>query len=136
MYNMFVDADVLSTIHDVAGRLAASAVSAAEWASTEIGGFVHFSDERSQNRVRKILSSYTDGSLQEQEMFMRVRKERSAFLNTYMPKGKKINFLSRAMGLSSFRLAETMRANCDMRRQCTRSTWAVPVGPHSGFSME
>lgn len=54
-------------------------------------------------------------------MFMKIRKERSAFLATYMPKGKHISFLSRAMGLSSFRLAETMRANSDMRRHCKKS---------------
>lgn len=48
MYNMFVDEDVLSTIHEVAGRLTASAVSSAEWALTELGSFVHFTDEHSQ----------------------------------------------------------------------------------------
>ncbi len=48
MYNVFVDEDVLSTIHEVASRLAASAVSSAEWASTELGSFVLFADERSQ----------------------------------------------------------------------------------------
>ncbi len=48
MYNMFVDEDGLSTIHDVAGRLAASAVSSAEWASTELGSFVDFTDEHSR----------------------------------------------------------------------------------------
>ncbi|CAM9319522.1 unnamed protein product, partial [Ectocarpus sp. 12 AP-2014] len=51
LFNMFVDVEVLATIRDVAGRLAASAASAAEWASTELGSFVHFSDDRSQDRV-------------------------------------------------------------------------------------
>ncbi|CAM9318377.1 unnamed protein product, partial [Ectocarpus sp. 13 AM-2016] len=51
LFNMFVDAEVLATVWDVAGRLAASAASPAEWASTELGSFVHFSDDRSQDRV-------------------------------------------------------------------------------------
>lgn len=118
MFNMFVDADVLTTIRDVAGKLAASAASPAEWGSTELGSFVHFSDDRSQDRVRKIWSSYTDGSLQENGAFMKIRQERSSFLAKYMPKGKKLNFVSRAMGLASFRLPETMEANSKMRRQC------------------
>ena len=130
MYNMFIDKDVLSTIHDVASRLASSAATPSEWASTELGGLVRFTDDRSQDRVRKILSAYTDGSLQEKGMFMRIRKERSSFLATYMPKGKNINFLSRAMGLSSLRLSETMVANDDMRRQCKTR----PPGVISCFS--
>lgn len=118
MYNMFVHTDVLATIQDVAGRLAASATSREVWASTELGHFVHFTDDRSQDRVRKFFSSYTDGSLQEKEVFMRVRRERTSFLATYMSKDNK-NILSRAMGLASFRLGETMVANAKMRRQCT-----------------
>ncbi|CAN0216257.1 unnamed protein product, partial [Ectocarpus sp. 6 AP-2014] len=51
LFNMFVDAEVLATIRDVAGRLAASAASPTEWASTELGSFVHFSDDRSRDRV-------------------------------------------------------------------------------------
>ncbi|CAM9691691.1 unnamed protein product [Ectocarpus fasciculatus] len=53
MFNMFVDADVLATVRDVAGRLAASAASPAEWASTELGSFVRFSDDRSQDHLRE-----------------------------------------------------------------------------------
>lgn len=123
MYNMFVDADVLSTIQDVAGRLAASAVTPDLWASTELGQIVHFTDDRSQDRVRKIFSCYTDGTLQDKDVFMRVRRERSSFLATYMSQGG--NTLSRAMGLSSFRLAETMEANAKMRRKCTNQFFPV-----------
>ncbi|CAB1098062.1 unnamed protein product [Ectocarpus sp. CCAP 1310/34] len=120
LFNMFVDAEVLATIRDVAGRLAASAASPAEWASTELGSFVHFSDDRSQDRVRKIWFSYIDGSLQDNGVFMKIRQERSAFLAKYMPKGKKLNFVSRAMGLASCRLPETMEASSKMRRQYLR----------------
>ncbi len=52
MYNMFVDAEVLEMIYDVAGRLAASATSPEKWASTELGRLVRFADDRSQNRIR------------------------------------------------------------------------------------
>ena len=121
MYNMFIDKDVLSTVHDVAGRLASSSATPSECASTELGGLVRFTDDRSQDRVRKILSAYTDGSLQEKGMFMRIRKERSSFLATYMPKGKRTNYLiSRAMGLSSSRMAETMGASDELRHQCKK----------------
>lgn len=126
MFNMFVDADVLATVRDVAGRLAASAASPAEWASTELGSFVRFSDDRSQDRVRKIWSSYTDGSLQETGVFTKIRQERSSFLAKYMPKGKKLNFVSRAMGLASCRLPETMEANSKMRRQCKNELHVMP----------
>ncbi|CAM9703054.1 unnamed protein product, partial [Pylaiella littoralis] len=53
MYNMFVDADVLSTVRDVAGRLAASAASLDLWSSSELGRLVHFTDDRSQDRVHQ-----------------------------------------------------------------------------------
>lgn len=52
MYNMFVDAEVLEMIHDVAGRLAALATSPEKWASTELGRLVRFADDRSRNRIR------------------------------------------------------------------------------------
>lgn len=118
MYNMFVDADMLETIHDVAHRLAASAASPEEWASTELGRVVQFADDRSQDRVRRILALYTDGRFQEKTVFLRVRKERASFLSTYMVKGKG-NIISRAMGLASLCQAEGMSANAKMRRQCT-----------------
>jgi len=54
MYNMFVDAEMLEMIYDVAGRLAASATSPEKWASTELGRLVRFADDRSRNRVRKV----------------------------------------------------------------------------------
>lgn len=119
MFNMFVDKDALAAIHDVAGRLASSTATPAKWASTELGGLVRFTDDRSQDRVRKILSAYTDGSLQDKGVFMKIRKERASFMATYMPKSNKFShFLSRAMGLASFRLPETMTASNELRRQC------------------
>lgn len=118
MYNMFVDADMLETIHDVAGRLAALAASPAEWASTELGRIVRFADDRSQDRVRRILAQYMDGSFQEKEVFLRVRKERSSFLSTYMVKGNG-DITSRAMGLASLCQPDGMSVNAKMRRQCT-----------------
>ena len=119
MYNAFVDADVLATIHDVASRLAASAASPEEWASSELGRFVQFTDNRSQNRVRKILSRYTDRTLQEQETLLRVKRERSALAARYFPAGKSSLLASRAKGLSSFCLAETMAVDSDLRHECT-----------------
>ncbi|CAM9115690.1 unnamed protein product, partial [Ectocarpus sp. 13 AM-2016] len=53
MYNMSVDADTLKMVHEVAGTLAGSAASSAEWASTEIGQIVRFADDRSQDRVHE-----------------------------------------------------------------------------------
>ena len=118
MYNMFVDAEMLEMIYDVAGRLAASATSLDTWASTELGRIVRFADDRSRNRVRKILSLYTDGSMQEKGVFLRIRKERTEFLTTYMPTTGKINVISRAMGLASIGQVGSMEANAQMRRQC------------------
>lgn len=119
MYNVFVDEAVIATIHDAAGRLAASAATPSEWASTELGRFVRFTDDRSRDRVRKILSSYTDRSLQEERVLTKIRRERSSFLADYFPGGVKGVFVSRAMGLSSYRLAETIAAYNDMRHECT-----------------
>lgn len=119
MYNMFVDGDILENIHDVAGRLAALAASPVEWASTEIGRIVRFADDRSQDRVRRILAQYTDGSFQEKKVFLRVRKERASFLSTYMVKGMGGNIISRAMGLASLCQGDGMSVNAKMRRQCT-----------------
>lgn len=117
MFNMFVDPDTLEMIHDVAARLAASAASPEEWSSTELGRIVQFADDRSQDRVRKILTRYGDASLQEKGVFMRMRKERTAFLTTYMPRGMG-NIMSRAMGLASLCQGISIEANDKMRRQC------------------
>ena len=127
MYNVFVDKDVLATIRDVAGRLASSAASPSEWASTELGGLVRFTDDRSQDRVRKILSAYTDGSLQEKGVSARVTKERSTMLDSFLPKREKGTLVSRSMGLASYRLAETSGADNDMRRQCTNEPGLFPT---------
>lgn len=118
MYQMFVDKDVIATIHDVADRLAASAATPSEWASTELGKLVRFTNDRSQDGVRKTLLVCTDVSLQENGVFMRIRNARSSFFATHMPKGKRLKFLPRAMGLSSFCSLETLDANNDTRRQC------------------
>ncbi|CAN0510966.1 unnamed protein product, partial [Ectocarpus sp. 12 AP-2014] len=122
MYNMFVDADTLKMVHEVAGRLASSAASPAEWSSTELGRIVRFADDRSQDRVRVILTNYTDHGLQEPGVFARIRRERTAFLTKYMPKSMG-NIISRAMGLSSFCQGESIEANAKMRRQL--SWWKV-----------
>eukprot|EP00752_Nemacystus_decipiens_P011512 g10222.t1 len=115
MYNVFVDEDVASMIQDVAGRLAASAAVPPEWAATELGRLVRFTDDRSRDRVRKILSSYTDGSLQEPGVLSRVKRERSSLFAAYLPAGgESFRVVSRAMGLSSFLLPETTHAYNDM----------------------
>ncbi|CAM9120897.1 unnamed protein product [Ectocarpus sp. 6 AP-2014] len=119
MYNMFVDANTLKMVHEVAGRLASSAASPAEWSSTELGRIVRFADDRSQDRVREILTNYTDHGLQEPGVFTRIRRERTAFLTKYMPKSMG-NIISRAMGLSSFCQGESIEANAKMRRQYLR----------------
>ncbi|CAM9120819.1 unnamed protein product [Ectocarpus sp. 6 AP-2014] len=116
MYNMFVDADTLKVVHEVAGTLAGSAASPAEWASTELGQIVRFADDRSQDRVREILTNYTDHGLQEPRVFTRIRQERTAFLSTHMGKDTKPEIWSRAMGLASFCQGEGMEANAKMRR--------------------
>lgn len=118
MYNVFVDADVLETVQTVAGRLAESAVSSTEWASTELGRFVHFSDTRSQDRVQKILALYADRRLQERLPAARVTKERSAVIAAYVDEGEKPN--SRTMGLASFCRPECMGAYFNMSQQCER----------------
>ncbi len=66
---------------------------------------------------RKILSQYTDGSMQDKEVFLRIRQERTQFLTRYMPTGK-INVISRAMGLASIDHIDSMEANAKMRRNC------------------
>ncbi|CAM9230359.1 unnamed protein product [Scytosiphon promiscuus] len=119
MFNMFVDPDTLEMIHDVAARLAVSAASPEKWSSTELGRIVQFADDRSQDRVCKILTHYGDASLQEKGVFMRMRQERTAFLTAYMPKGKG-NILSRAMGLASLCQGKSIEANDKMRRQYLR----------------
>ncbi|CAM9183760.1 unnamed protein product [Ectocarpus fasciculatus] len=117
IYNMFVDAETLEVVHEVAGKLAGSAASSAEWASTELGKIVRFADDRSQDRVREILANYTDPGLQEPEVFARIRQERTTFLTKYMDKDTKPEILSRAMGLASFCQGEGIVANAKMRRQ-------------------
>lgn len=118
MYNMFVDADALEMIYDAAGRLAASAASHEEWASSELGRIVRFADDRSRDRVRKILASYTDGSLQDKGVFTKIREERTAFLATYLRDQKKPSIISRAMGLASLCQGESMEPSAKMRRHC------------------
>lgn len=71
---------------------------------------------------RKILSLYTDGSMQEKEVFLRIRKDRTKFLTTYMPTTGKINVFSRAMGLASIAQGNSMEANAKMRRHCKETS--------------
>ena len=118
MYNMFVDADALEMIYDVAGRLAALAASPEDWASSELGRIVRFADDRSRDRVRKILARYTDGSLQDEGVFTKIRAERTAFLATYLRQCKKPSIISRAMGLASLCQDESMEPSAKMRRHC------------------
>eukprot|EP00752_Nemacystus_decipiens_P005603 g5071.t1 len=120
MYNMFVDADALEMIYDVAGRLAALAASPEEWASSELGKIVRFADDRSRDRVRKILARYTDGSLQDKGVFKKIRDERTAFLATYFHDQRKPSIISRAMGLASLCQGESIEPNAKMRRHYLR----------------
>ncbi|CAN0267812.1 unnamed protein product, partial [Ectocarpus sp. 12 AP-2014] len=117
MYNSFVDAEVLETIESVAGRLAAAAESPSTWASTELGRLVRFADDRSQQRVRKILAAYADVSLQREGAAARVKRERAAVIGTYCPPKDDLSIHSRAMGLASFRQGDCMNPYAEMRRE-------------------
>ena len=117
MYNVFVDADVLETIHDVAGRLSASIASSEERNSTELGRLVHFADDRSQDRVREILTVYADKSLQKRVSATSVKKQRSAFITKRISKGGII--FSRSMGLASLRQEHNdQHAHNEMVHKC------------------
>lgn len=124
MYNVFVDANVLQAIQDVAGRLVASSASSREWTSTELGRLVRFADDRSQDRVRDILALYADKSLQRKCPAASVRRERSKLITKRMPEGLMI--VSRCMGLASLRQKHSMRAYDEMVRKCelvSNNTW-------------
>lgn len=118
MYNMFVDARSLEMIFDVAGRLTASIASPEDWASSELGRIVRFADDRSRDRVRRILARYTDGSFSDKGVFMKMREERTKFLAPYLRDQKKPSIISRAMGLASLCQAESITPNAKMRRHC------------------
>ncbi len=60
-------------------------------------------------------------------MLAKIMHERSALAAKFMPKGEDVTIFSRAMGLSSFRLAETMTAYSDMRRKCKMSALGYHV---------
>ncbi|CAM9288454.1 unnamed protein product [Ectocarpus fasciculatus] len=115
MYNSFVDAEVLEMIERVAGRLAAAAESPSTWASAELGRLVQFADDRSQQRVRKILAVYADGSLQRDGSAAHVKRDRAAVIATYCPPRDDLRIYSRAMGLASFRQSDCMRPYAEMR---------------------
>ncbi|CAM9211239.1 unnamed protein product, partial [Laminaria digitata] len=99
MYNVFVDPEVLQTIQDVAGRLASYASSLEGWHKTELGRLVHFADDRSQDRVRDILTLYADKSLRKRASAASVKKQRSAFISKRISKADII--ASRSMGLAA-----------------------------------
>lgn len=117
MYNVFVDAEVLNTTQDVAGRLAASLASSEEWNLTELGRLVHFTDDRSQYRVRDILTLYADTGLQKRVSVPSVKKQRSASISKRLP--QKFDILSRSMGLSSLgQDHNSYQAHNEMVRTC------------------
>lgn len=128
MYNAFVDVDVLDTIQSVAGRLAASAASPTEWASTELGRFVHFANDRSQDRVQELLALYADESLQGTKPRAKLIRERSAFITARIPEGPTTR--SRTMGLASFRQPECMGAYSIMSQQCEREIDTITWGEY------
>lgn len=144
MYNSFVDAEVLKMIESVAGRLAREAESPSTWASAELGRLVRFADDRSQQRVRKILAAYADGSLQREGAAARVKRERAAVIGTYCPPRDDLSIHSRAMGLASFRQGDCMRLYAEMRRECKKratvlcalyceAAWALKVCVHQSL---
>lgn len=47
-------------------------------------------------------------------------RERSALATKHFPEGMPL-FVSRTMGLASFRLGETLAADFELRQQCTNS---------------
>ncbi|CAM9358762.1 unnamed protein product [Scytosiphon promiscuus] len=113
MYNTFVDADVLAMIHDVARRLAASTASPDAWASTDLGRIIRFTDDRSRERVRDVLTRYTDDSLRGKGFAARVKGERASFIAKFIPENTTI--FSRTLGLASSRWTECARAYSEMR---------------------
>lgn len=136
MYNSFVDAEVLEMIESVAGRLAEAAESPSTWVSTELGRLVRFADDLSQQRVRKILTLYADGSLQREGSTARVKRERAAVIDTYLSTRDDIMIQSRAMGLASFRQSDCMSPYSEMRLKCKKRTaeicalYSVRPRPH------
>lgn len=114
---MFVDADALQTIQDVAGMLAASAVSSEEWNSTEIGRCVRFADDRSQDRVREILIVYADTDLQKRCPAASVKRQRPALITPRIPKS--LTLVPRSMGLASLRDNDSnVQAHNEMVHKC------------------
>lgn len=122
MYNLFVDADVLETIQEVAGRLAASAASAEEWASTELGRCVQFADDRSQDRVRDIFRQYADASLLKDVSAKKVKRDSVAFVvEAFQLLGGVLDggmISSRSWGLASFGTPSQIEAYSKMRHRC------------------
>lgn len=117
MYNVFVDAEVLQTIQDVAERLATWITSSEEWSSTEIGRMIHFADDRGQDRVRDILALYADKKLQTEASTASVRRQRSADRAKRMSQGSTI--LSGSMGLASLRRGSlTLEAYNELAQKC------------------
>lgn len=125
MFNTYIDPDVLAIVQGVAGRLAASAASPAEWASTELGQIVHFADDRSQARIRGIFALYADGSLQGRRSAARLKRERAAVVE----KGIDCIYLgssmimSRSWGLASFRQGDYAAAYSNLRQKCEVACW-------------
>ena len=116
MYNVFVDAEVLQTIQDVAGRLKASSTTLTEWKSTEIGRLVHCTDDLSQERVRDILDMYSCQELQHLVSTESVRRQRSAMFAKYFSPGDVL--VSGAMGLASLHQHLTLKAYNNMAHEC------------------
>lgn len=132
MYNTFMDADVLETIRDVACRLASSASSPDDSAATDIGKLVRFADDRSRERLRRILTRYTDDSLQDTRFAARVRGKRSSYIAKFVPENATIS--ARTLGLASGRLAECSGAYAETRSDCeSELPYTVPCGLLGGL---
>lgn len=120
MYNTYIDGEILQTIRDVAGRLAASTASQREWSSSELGRYVHFADGRSQARVRDILALYSGGNLQTQRSSARVKREHAAFVQETSRRFgiESLMIQSRSLGVASLRQDECIGVYSSTRKQC------------------
>lgn len=116
MYNVFVDAEVLGVVQSTAAKLATYATSHDTWASSEIGRYVHFIDDRGRERVRAIFETYADKGLKGKKPAAKVKRERAAFIAERIPVDS--TRLSRTMGLASYRQGESLAAYTDMVNKC------------------
>lgn len=128
MYNVFIGADVLQTIQEVARRIATSAASSEEWNSIELGRLVQFADDRSQERVCDIFTLYANKNLQKRVSAASVEKKRSVAVAKRF--SMEYTLVSGAMGLPSLRQKLTLEAYSEMAHKCKFASDTVVVVRH------